>query len=42
MAALWSMLRPPVAVLWMTLTRIAVRTVSITSERHSPPAVVIG
>src|SRR6266536_6663328 len=31
MAALWPMLRLPVAVLRMTLTRIAVRTVSITA-----------
>jgi hypothetical protein len=31
------MLRDPVAVLRMTLTRIVVRTISITSDRHSPP-----
>ena len=42
MAALWPMLRPPVAVLRMTLTRIVVRTISITSDFHSPPGVVIG
>ena len=36
-AALWPMLRLPVAVLRMTETRIAVSAVSITSERHSPP-----
>ena len=42
MAALWPMLRPPVAVLRMTLTRIAVSTVSITNDRQSPPGLAIG
>ena len=38
MAALWPMLRPPVAVLRMTDTKIAVSTVSMTSDFHSRPA----
>ena len=42
MAALWPMLRAPVAVLRMMDTRIAVSTVSITSDFHSPPGVAIG
>ena len=42
MAALWPMDRPPVAVFRMTETRIAVSTVSITSDRQSPPGVAIG
>ena len=42
MAALWPMLRPPVAVLRMMDTRIAVSTVSITSDRQSPPGLLIG
>ena len=41
-AALWPMLRLPVAVLRMMLTRIAVSTASITSDLQSPPGVVIG
>jgi len=41
-AALWPMLRLPVAVLRMTLTRIAVSTASITSDLQSPPLVAIG
>ena len=41
-AALWPMLRAPVAVCRMTLTRIAVSRTSITSERHSPPGLTIG
>ena len=36
------MLRPPVAVFRMMLTKIAVSTVSITSDRQSPPGLVIG
>ena len=42
MAALWPMLRCPVAVLRMMDTRIAVSTVSITSDRQSPPGLAIG
>ena len=42
MAALWPMLRPPVAVFRMMLTKIAVSTVSITSDRQSPPGLAIG
>jgi hypothetical protein len=42
MAALWPMLRAPVAVFRMTLARIAVSTASITSDRHSPPGLLIG
>jgi hypothetical protein len=41
-AALWPMLRAPVAVFRMTLARIAVSTVSITSDRQSPPGLLIG
>jgi hypothetical protein len=36
-AALWPMLRPPVAVFRITLTRIAVETISMTNARQSPP-----
>jgi hypothetical protein len=36
------MLRPPVAVFRMTLTRITVSTISITSDRQSPPGLAIG
>ena len=42
MAALWPMLRPPVAVCRMTLTRIAVSKVSMTKARQSPPGLLIG
>ena len=42
MAALCPMLRCPVAVLRITLAKIAVSTVSITSDRHWPPGVAIG
>jgi hypothetical protein len=42
MAALWPLLRAPVAVFRMTLARIAVSTVSVTSDRQSPPGSVIG
>ena len=42
MAALWPMLRPPVAVLRMILTKIAVRTVSMTNDLQSPPGLAIG
>ena len=41
-AALCPMLRYPVAVLRITVTRMAVRMTSITSERHSPPGLAIG
>ena len=41
-AALWPMLRYPVAVLRMTETRIVVRTISITNDFQSPPDVLIG
>ena len=42
MAALWPMLRLPVAVCRMTLTRIAVSTISMTKARQSPPCLAIG
>lgn len=41
-AALWPMLRLSVAVLSMMLTRMKVSTISITSDRHSPPGTAIG
>src|SRR5262249_48369070 len=41
-AALWPMLRYPVAVLRMTLTRIAVSTISMTNDLQSPPGLLIG
>src|ERR1017187_5996947 len=41
-AALWPMLRPPVAVCRITLTRIVVRTISMTNARQSPPGLGIG
>jgi hypothetical protein len=41
-AALWPMLRPPVAVFKMTDTKMAVSTVSITRDRQPPPGVAIG
>ncbi len=41
-AALCPMLRCPVAVFKMTDTKIAVSTISITSDRQSPPGVLIG
>src|ERR1700730_8763961 len=41
-AALWAMLRDPVAVLRITVTRIVVRTISMTNDLQSPPALLIG
>ena len=41
-AALWPMLRPPVAVFKITLARIAVSTISITNALQSPPGLLIG
>src|SRR5215469_988895 len=41
-AALWPMLRYPVAVLRITETRIAVSTISITNDFQSPPGLLIG
>ena len=42
LAALWPMLRYPVAVFRITETRIVVRTISMTNDRQSPPALLIG
>jgi hypothetical protein len=42
MAALWPILRCPVAVCRTTLTRIAVRTISMTNARQSPPGLAMG
>jgi hypothetical protein len=42
MAALWPMLRCPVAVWRITLTRIVVRTISMTNALQSPPGLEIG
>ena len=40
-AALWPMLRPPVAVCRITLT-MAVSTISMMNARQSPPGLVMG
>src|SRR5262249_41300274 len=42
MAALWPMLRAPVAVLRMTTTKLADTTVPIPPTRQSPPGLTIG
>jgi hypothetical protein len=42
MAALWPMLRAPVAVFRMTVTRVAVSALSLAKGRQSPPGLAIG